>query len=110
MEAFIGAVQGKGNADVRSSYASAAKKYELTRLIQTDANKHRSPAREWAKQSPHAYTNDKHAPDADNKHTPDASDSGKSDSSNSCNSIPLGNESSLKQKTANNLELARPEP
>ena len=54
MEAFIKAVRGDGAADIRSSYASAAKTYELTRLIQADADKHRSPGGGWSRQQPDA--------------------------------------------------------
>ena len=45
MEAFIGAVKGEPSPDIRSSFASAAKTYEVTQLIQVAATKHRSPAR-----------------------------------------------------------------
>ena len=43
MKAFIEAAQGK-EADIRSSFSSAAKTYELTKMIQIAANKHRAPA------------------------------------------------------------------
>lgn len=45
LEAFISASRGNADADIRSTFSSAAKTFEITQLIQVAATRHRAPAR-----------------------------------------------------------------